>query len=117
MTEKERTEKRKVIIENLENGSTRTAAAKQARIDRKTFYHWAAASKKFARRINEALLSQVSVIEDALYKTAVEGNVAAQKFFLCNRASKRWKERIEERIEHSGKLEPLKVIIEKGKDG
>ena len=116
MTEKERREKRRVIIESLENGSTRTAAAKQARIERKTFYNWMATSKKFARRINEALLSQVSVVEDALYKTAVEGSVAAQKFFLCNRASKRWKERVEQQISGDVKIEPLTVIIEKGKD-
>ena len=112
MTEKERREKRRVIIESLENGSTRTAAAKQAGIGRRTFYHWMAASKKFANRVNEALLTQVSVVEDALYKTAVEGSVAAQKFFLCNRASKRWKDRIEEKIEHSGEVTVISAVPE-----
>ena len=113
MTEKERRQRRRVIIENLENGGTRTAAAKQAGIGRRTFYHWMATSKSFARRVNEALLTQVSVVEDALYKTAVQGSVAAQKFFLCNRARKRWKERVEQEISGDMKIEPLKVIIRK----
>lgn len=113
MTEKERRERRRVIIENLENGGTRTAAAKQAGIGRRTFYHWMGTSKNFAKRVDEALLTQVSVVEDALYKTAVQGSVAAQKFFLCNRAHKRWKERVEQQITGDVKLKPLTVIIRK----
>jgi len=107
MTEKERREKKRVIIESLKNGSTRTAACQKAKMERITFYRWLNASKKFRKRVEEALLSQVGVVEDALYKSAVEGNVTAQKFFLYNRASGKWKDKIEQKF--SGDLN-IKII-------
>ena len=35
--------------------------------------------------------SAVRAVEDALFTRAIEGNVAAQVFFLCNRAHERWR--------------------------
>lgn len=102
MTEKERREKKKAIIESLKNGSTRAAACQKAGIQRMTFYRWINTSEEWRRSVEEALLSRVGVVEDALYKAAAEGNVAAQKFFLLNRASGKWKEKVEQKITGEG---------------
>lgn len=38
----------------------------------------------------------VGEVENALYKSAINGNLGAQVFFLKNRASDRWKDRTEQ---------------------
>jgi len=39
--------------------------------------------------------SRTQTVEDALYATALAGNVAAQIFWLKNRAKDRWKDKFE----------------------
>ena len=34
----------------------------------------------------------IANVENALYKKALEGNVAAMKFYLCNRDKKNWQD-------------------------
>ena len=115
MTEKERRAKQRIIIESLKNGSTRAAACKAAGINRATFYNWFNASRKFRKRVEEALLTQIGVVEDALYKAAVEGSVAAQKFFLCNRAPDRWKDRVEQYLTGDERY-PVRLILTDERD-
>jgi hypothetical protein len=92
MDEKERRRRRRIIIQNLKNGATKTKACAEANIERKTLYRWMALSKSFKRDVEEAIEIQIGVVEDSLYKGAAEGNLASQKFFLCNRAPDKWKD-------------------------
>jgi len=105
MKEKERKKRRQIIVESLRNGATKTKACAEANITRDTFYRWIKIAKSFKRGVEEAVESQVGVVEDALYKIAVEGNLAAQKFFLCNRAPDKWKDTTKHGIDGSAKVE------------
>jgi hypothetical protein len=105
MDEKERRKRRRIIIQNLKNGATKTKACAEANIERMTLYRWMALSKSFKRDVEEAIEIKIGVVEDALYKIAVEGNLATQKFFLCNRAPNKWKDTTKHEIDGSAKVE------------
>jgi len=113
MDEKERRKKRRIILENLKNGATKTKACAEADIDRRTLYRWMALSKIFKRDVEEAIEIQIGVVEDMLYKGAAEGDLAAQKFFLCNRAPNKWKDAT--RHEIGGSLELTYANLVKAK--
>lgn len=55
MDEKERKKRRQIIIEGLRNGTTKTKACAEARIERMTFYRWTTASKKALKRLLKRL--------------------------------------------------------------
>lgn len=115
MDEKVRRKIKRIIIESLRNGATKTKACAEANIERMTFYRWMTISKSFRRRIEEAIEGQIGTVEDALYKAAVEGNVVAQKFFLCNRASDRWKDTTKHEIGGSATIELTYAALVKAK--
>lgn len=48
-------------------------------------------------------------------KAGVEGNVAAQKFLLCNRAPEKWKNTRRHKIESPEKAEPAYAALIKSK--
>lgn len=113
MDEKERKKTKRIVIESLRNGATKTKACAEANISRDTFYRWLNIGKSFKRGVEGAVESQIGVVEDALYKIAVEGSLAAQKFFLCNRAPDKWKETT--RHEIGGSLELTYANLVKAK--
>ncbi|MBA7539723.1 hypothetical protein ES705_32004 [subsurface metagenome] len=113
MDDKERRKIKRIIIESLRNGATKTKACAEANINRDTFYRWMKIAKSFKREVEEAVESQIGVVEDALYKIAAEGNLPAQKFFLCNRASDKWKETTKHEI--GGSLELTYANLVKAK--
>lgn len=86
---------------SLEGGSTVEAACQAADIDRKTFYEWRKGDKELSDRFDIARMGAIGVVEDALLKAALKGNITAQIFFLCNRARDRWQH--VNRTEHTGK--------------
>ncbi len=90
MTAAERREKKRVVVESLRNGSTRAAACRAARIDRKTFYVWLRKDSRWAARVEEALTAQIGAVEDALFEAALAGDVKAQIHFLRCRAPEKW---------------------------
>lgn len=67
-----------------------------------TLYDW----KKKHLEISEALKKGKEVVdievENALLKSALEGNITAQIFWLKNRKSNRWREK--QSIEHTGEV-------------
>jgi len=113
MDEKERKRRRQIILESLRNGATKTKACAEANIERMTLYRWMKIAKSFKRDVEEAIEAQIGVVEDALYKIAVEGSLAAQKFFLCNRAPDKWKETTKHEI--GGSLELTYANLVKAK--
>lgn len=85
--------KKEAYLEALRRGSLRGAAAKAVGVTRWTILHHARQDPEFAKAIEDAEMSLVQVVEDALYKAAVEGNVTAQQVILYNRAPDRWRDR------------------------
>ena len=87
------------ILESLKDGATITDACKAAGVSRVALYVWRKEDEAFDHHIQEALESRVQRVEDALYKSAINGNTTAQIFYLKNKAD--WKE-----VQHlSGKFE------------
>ena len=109
MSDKGNTIKKKAIIESLKEGSSIFSACKGAEISRKQFYVWLKKDKKFAEEIEDAKKSRIHIVEDALYKKAIEGNLGAIIFLLCNRDSNNWKN--PQRIEGT-----LKAVFDPTKD-
>lgn len=71
-------------------------------IYRKDFFHWLHKNPDNSKRFYDAVDSKINNVEDALYQTALAGNVSAQIFWLKNRVPSRWKERTE--INNTGTL-------------
>lgn len=115
MDDKERRKIKRIIIESIRNGATLTKACAEASITRQTFYRWIKIAKSFKRDVEEAIEGQIGVVEDALYKAAVEGNVVAQKFFLCNRASDKWKDTTRHEIGGSATIKLTYAALVKAK--
>jgi len=85
-------DQRKVLIELLRKGFSRNEACKQAGISLSNLIKYIARDEEIRNAITEAELEACEKIENALYKSALEGNFQAQKFWLCNRAPDRWKD-------------------------
>ncbi|MEM1973300.1 MAG: hypothetical protein QXN68_00760 [Thermoplasmata archaeon] len=67
-------------------------ACKEAGIGWATLWVWRRRDKKLDDKINSILEARCQVVEDILYKKAVEDeNLTAIIFWLCNRYPERWK--------------------------
>lgn len=73
-----------------EQGLTDAEISSKLHISRQTFYSW----RKVHPELEEALRASQeranAMVEAALFKKALSGDVTAQIFFLCNRSSSRW---------------------------
>jgi hypothetical protein len=85
--------KREVYFQALREGARRTAAAKAAGISSE----WVRRTRKddphFAEQESEAELDANERVEDAMFKSALEGNVTAMQVWLYNRMPDRWADR------------------------
>jgi hypothetical protein len=80
-----------VIIGNLTEGTTITAACEAADLGAtRTFYDWLRAYPKFKNGVEAAMESRMKVMEDAVYATGVRGNVTAQ-FGWLKKHSEHWR--------------------------
>lgn len=80
-----------LFIEALWNGMTIEKACKVLGVNRSTEWRARQDDPKYKYRFNEARMRRDEMVEDALFKNALDGDVAAQRFFLINRAKKRWR--------------------------
>lgn len=73
-------------------------------VSRTQFYKWME-NEKFKSKVDEIRERVVDNVESALYKNALEGNVAAQIFFLKTQGKKRgYVEKVE--VKHEGAVLP-----------
>jgi len=82
---------KEAFLKSLERGVTVKDAAEAAGVSRVTAWRWRK-SKTFLMKVLAIIDSRTQTVEDALYATALKGNVIAQIFWLKNRASDRWKD-------------------------
>ena len=87
------------VLKSLGAGTSFLKACKAADIDQSTFWLWRQADKELNKQVLQVLDSRTQTVEDALYVGASKGNVIAQIFWLKNRASGRWRDRQEAKIE------------------
>ena len=88
-------QRKEAFLESLEGGVSISDACKAANISRNTIWEWRKKSKRFDKKVNSIIDSRTQSVEDALFSSAVKGNVAAQIFWLKNRAKDRWKDKFE----------------------
>lgn len=98
------------LLTSIRNGASVVSACEAAAISRGSFYAWCKEDLKLKDQVEESKSSRVTFVEDALYKQALKGNIAAIIFFLKNKAG--WKDSFE------GKgFGDTKVIIIKERNG
>lgn len=103
--------KKQTIIQSIASAANVTAACEAVECSREAYYKWYHTDKKFKKAIDAAKASRVQAVEGALFKSALDGNITAQIFFLCNRARDKW-ESIN-KVEHSGRIKTdNKLIVE-----
>ena len=81
------------IIRSLRRGSSMASSCVAAQIDATTLWRWRKSNPKLDNLIHNIVDSRIQMVEDALFKKAMEGDVGAQRLFLTNRAPNRWKDR------------------------
>ncbi len=94
-TQSTRNLQKEAFIKNLKAGVTIKDASTAAGIDRTTVWLWRKKWKSFNNKVLAIIDSRTQTVEDALYASATKGNVAAQIFWLKNRAKDRWKDKFE----------------------
>lgn len=82
---------KEAFLKSLESGATIKDSCEAAGISRVTAWRWRK-SKQFKAKVLAIIDSRTQTVEDALYASALKGNVIAQIFWLKNRASDRWKD-------------------------
>lgn len=94
----------KKIRENLANGGGLHNSCQAAGVNFTTVWGWRKKWKRIDNYINKILEGRIQLVEDALYKSALKGNIVSQIFFLKNRAPDKW--RADKQIEN----ETVRVI-------
>jgi len=93
MAKRKFTESKKQLFINLiANGNTIVNICDAMDIDTSTYRKARAADPEFAKEVDEAKKIRLDLVEDALFMSAISGNVLAQKFYLVNRSNGEWKE-------------------------
>ena len=96
------------------NGLTDEQIANNIGISRSTLFEW----RKNNQDISNALKKGKEVVdievENALLKSALEGNVTAQIFWLKNRKKEQWREKVE--IEKGGEIQKISIVNDLPKD-
>src|ERR1019366_1122306 len=82
----------RAVLKSLQNGSTHLVACKAGNISDGTWWAWKQKDPKLQSISDKILSTRSQYVVDALYKSALQGSVLAQKFYLNNRARKDWQE-------------------------
>lgn len=83
--------KRKDFLYLLEQGNTISFSCEVVGVSRDTELRVRRADKEYSDAVETALGGRDELVEDAVFATALGGDVQAQKFWLTNRARKRWR--------------------------
>lgn len=74
-----------------------------------TVYDWMSKNPKIAAAIKKGRDKSIDMVENALFKSAINGNVTAMIFYLKNRAPERYKDRVDNNINTDIKDIKLKI--------
>jgi hypothetical protein len=97
--------KREKYLEALAAGARRGAAAESVGVSAELVRQYRHHSAEFDRLVLEAEDEANELVEGALFKAAVEGNVVACQVWLYNRAPDRWADR--RNIHRAGPSDPI----------
>jgi hypothetical protein len=85
--------RREIFLDLLRKGVRRTQACKKAGISRPTFNKCMNNNKKFAAEVAQAETDANELVEQAMFSSALKGNVTAQQVWLYNRDPDRWSDK------------------------
>ena len=87
---------REVIVQRIEDslraGNGLRTACIQSGIDRTTLWRWQKEDSSLRERLDAAMAARNEAVEDALYVSAMQGDVRAMTFWLSRRDPVRWGE-------------------------
>lgn len=93
LTNLTRNRQKEDFLESLTGGVSISDACKAVNLSRDTIWRWRKKYIGFDNKILSIIDSRTQTVEDALYASALKGNVTAQIFWLKNRAKDRWSDR------------------------
>lgn len=79
------------VLRALQEGRTLRDACDEAHVAPGAVLARADQSRRFRRRLEAVPRTALALVEDALYRTALNGNVPALTLYLCNRSPDRWR--------------------------
>lgn len=85
--------RREIFLDLLRKGIRRTQACKKAGISRPTFNKYMNNNKKFAAEVAQAESDANELVEQAMFSSALKGNVTAQQVWLYNRDPEHWQDK------------------------
>lgn len=88
-------------LELLRGGTSRSRAATELGMTNLGIRDAMLADRRFAEDVDQILAERTDDVEEALFHSALKGNVEAQKFWLTNRREGEWANR--SRVEHTGR--------------
>ena len=97
------------VLTSLKKGSSIVEACRYASVSVATFWRWRKKDARLDNLTKGIYDSRIAIVEDALYKEALNGNVSAQIFFLKNRDVNRWRDRHD--FEGDGIIKPIINIV------
>ena len=77
-----------------------------------TLYKYKKLDKDFAEALKRGQHRGIEAVTNALFQSAVEGNLGAQVFYLKNRGKEDWKDKQD--LEHSGETSHTITVIDTG---
>ena len=96
------------------DGLTNEQIANNIGINVKTLYDWKNKESDICNALKKGREIVDFEVENALLKSALEGNVTAQIFWLKNRKKEQWREKVE--IEKTGTVQKISIINDLPKD-
>ena len=84
--------KQEQYCHHIANGMGKIASAHAVGVCDRTPPRFIKQNKTFADAVSRAEMGANQRVENALFETALDGNISAQKFWLCNRMVERWRD-------------------------
>ena len=114
--------RKRQFVDLLYEGNSISSVCEAMGIVVTTYWNGKQRDAKFATQCEKAMNFRAELVEDALFYSALAGAVPAQRFFLTNRAPKRWRTETYLQAEVSGPgggpIPITEILVRKpGKDG
>lgn len=101
-----------ILVEGwARDGLTNEQIAENLGINQDTFYNYKKKYPEFSETLKKGKEIIDYQVENALLKSALEGNVTAQIYWLKNRKPNKWKDKVEIDNENKQMLEKLDEVL------
>ena len=99
------------ILAAISEGQTMVYICSQLEITRMTEWSHRQSHPEYRLKLEAALERRIEMVEDSVYSKALSGDVTAQRFFLTNLSSHRWKNIQDHKVGGDEEGRPIKIGI------